>query len=161
MNSNGIYQKVTFNILHFKHFSDFEIAKNDEDDADVIPHHKNVVDHFANCEIKKEGEVVGWITVMEFCETDLRKLLKRQDGGPTFQERKKIAIGLINGFDYLKKIGIEHFDKKPENVLIKDGIPKWTDFGLIRETCGRESYRQMGYARRGSKFRFSRNLSKF
>ena len=105
MNSNGIYQKVTFNILHFKHFSDFEIAKNDEDDADVIPHHKNVVDHFANCEIKKEGEVVGWITVMEFCETDLRKLLKRQDGGPTFLLKtiedwtyfnKKIEIGFSN-----------------------------------------------------------------
>ena len=89
---------------------------------------------------------------MELCETDLRKFLKREKGSPTFDERKNIAIGVKEGEDYLEKVGIAHFDMKPENVLIKDGTPKWTDFGLISEATGRESYRQMGYARRGSKF---------
>ena len=98
---------------------------------------------------------------MELCETDLRKLLKRQDGGPTFEERKKIAIGVKNGHDYLYEIGIRHADMKPENVLMKDGISKLTDFGLISETSGRKSYRKMGFARRGSKFRNVDNLRKF
>ena len=103
---------------------------------------------------------MGWITVMERCETDLRKVLKEQNENLAFEWRKKIAIGVKKGYDYLEKVGFEHMDKKPENVLIKNGTPKWTDFGLIEESSGRESYRKMGYSRRGSKFRNYKYLSK-
>jgi serine/threonine protein kinase len=105
---------------------------------------------------------VGWITVMELCDTDLRKMLKEQNGIKlSFKERKKIAMKLRKGYDYLDEVGIMHCDMKPENVLMKNGVPKWTDFGLIMERSGRESYRQMGYARRGSKFRDYQHLRKF
>ena len=133
----------------------------EDNNANVIPHHQNVIAHYANCEIKSEGEVVGWITLMEFCETDLRKLLKERNDHLAFEKRKNIAIGVKRGYDFMYKIGIQHFDMKPENVLIKNGTPKWTDFGLISEYSGRESYRKMGYARRGSKFRNSDYLCKF
>ena len=132
----------------------------EQNDA-VIPYHENVVAHYANCEIKSGGEVVGWITVMERCETDLRKLLKEQNEILAFEWRKKIAIGVREGEKYLEAVGIEHFDKKPENMLIKNGTPKWTDFGLIWERSGIESFRKMGYSRRGSKFRNYSYLSKF
>ena len=98
---------------------------------------------------------------MDFCKTDLRKLLKEQNGGPTFEERKQIALGVKNGYDFLVNIGIIHSDMKPDNVLMNDGIPKLTDFGLIMEISGRESYRKMGFARRGSKFRNWYHLCKF
>ncbi|CBY42953.1 unnamed protein product, partial [Oikopleura dioica] len=62
-------------------------------------------------------------------------------------------IGLENGFDYLRKVGIFHYDKKLENFLLLGGVAKICDFGLVWELCGRRSYRQMGYCRRGSKFR--------
>jgi serine/threonine protein kinase len=153
-----IFHKLLFLIF----FKDFTIAENKKrDDTAVIPRHENVIAHFANCEIAQEGDVVGWITVMELCDTDLRKLLKKENGSPTFESRKKIAIGAKKGDDYLKKVGIRHKDKKPENVLMKNGISKLTDFGLIEEESGRESYRKMGYARRGIKFRYQRNLCKF
>jgi serine/threonine protein kinase len=143
-------------------FLDFEISGNDKNDnACVIPHHENVIAHFANCEIIQDGEVVGWITIMEFCDTDLRNILKNENGRPGFEDRKKIAIGVKKGNDYLIDIGIVHFDMKPENVLIKNGIPKLTDFGLISEKSERESYRLMGYARRGGKFMNWNNLCKF
>ena len=77
------------------------------------------------------------------------------------EERKKIAIGVRRGFDYLEKIGIEHHDLKPENVLIKDGEAKIIDFGIIREYTRRKSYRKMGYCRTGSKYENSSYLSKF
>ena len=64
---------------------------------------------------------------MELCETDLRKLLKNGNRSPTFDERKKIAIGVRKGEDYLESVGISHRDMKPENVLIKNGTPKLTD----------------------------------
>jgi serine/threonine protein kinase len=136
-------------------------VNNKRDDASVIPQHGNVIAHFANCEIKIDGEVVGWMTAMELCETDLRKLLKNENESPAFDERKKIAIGVRNGEEYLINVGIEHFDMKPENVLMKNGIPKITDFGVIEEQSGRESYRQMGYARRGTKNRKPGFLCKF
>ena len=98
---------------------------------------------------------------MELCETDLRKLLKEQNEILAFEWRQKIAIGVIRGQEYLEEVGIEHMDMKPENVLIKNGTPKFTDFGLIEELSGRESYRKMGYSRRGSKFRKKYYLSKF
>ena len=98
---------------------------------------------------------------MELCKTDLRKILKNDNGSLSFDERKNIAIGVKKGIDYLRKVGILHCDMKPENVLMKNGIPKLTDFGLIKEKSWRESYRKMGYARRGSKFRNDYYLRKF
>ena len=98
---------------------------------------------------------------MELCETNLRKILKSKNGSPTFNARKKIANELALGEAYLSIVGIKHCDMKPENVLIKNGIPKLADFGLISEQSGRSSYRQMGYTRRGSKYEDFCNLCKF
>ncbi|CBY34845.1 unnamed protein product, partial [Oikopleura dioica] len=75
------------------------------------------------------------------------------------EKRKKIAEGILDGFVYLEKIGICHYDRKLENILLIDGIPKIIDFGLIDEETGRSGYREMGYARKGSKFRNNVALS--
>jgi len=84
-----------------------------------------------------------------------------KNGNLDLEERKKIAIGLENGFDYLEKVGIWHFDKKLENFLLLGGVAKICDFGLVREVTGRRSYRQMGYCRRGRKYRIGWALCKF
>ena len=127
----------------------------------MIPYHPNVIKNYANCEIFQEEEVVGWITIMEKCDFDLRKVLKETNKEFTLNERKKAAIEVKRGWQYLEAIGIRHCDMKPENVLMKDGVAKWSDFGLIGEYSGRESYRQMGYSRRGSKYRNYDLLRKF
>ena len=106
----------------------------------------------------EDGNCVGWITVMEKAETDLREKLK--DGKMNLAERQKAAIEVKEGYEYLKKVGIYHHDLKPENVLMKNGEAKWTDFGMIREQSGRKSYRKMGYAREGSKYKDVDNLCK-
>ena len=98
---------------------------------------------------------------MELCETDMRKLLKQQNEKLAFERRQKIAIDVKKGHDYLRRVGIWHRGMKPANVLIKNGTPKWTDFGLIEKSSGRESYHKMGYSRRGSKFKSSHYLCKF
>ena len=96
---------------------------------------------------------------MEKCDSDLRSRLKEDD--LSLEARKKIAMGVQEGGSYLWRIGIEHCDKKPENILLKNEDCKWIDFGLIYEETGRESYRMMGYARKGSKYRNSGFLCKF
>ena len=88
---------------------------------------------------------------MEKADEDLRTVLKKEKIG--IEKRKKIAEGILDGFIYLNNIGINHFDLNLENILLVDGIPKIIDFGLIYERTGRSGYREMGYARKGSKFR--------
>ena len=129
-----------------------------------MPIHKNVIRNYVNVEIfynedSEKEDCVGWITIMEKADEDLRTVLKEEriDIG----ERKNIATGILDGLVYLVKVGIVHLDRKLENVLLKNGVPKIIDFGLVREETGRSGYRQMGYARTGSKFRVNTALCKF
>ena len=113
-------------------------------------------------EDEEKEDVLGWITVMEKCESDLRTRLKNEN--LDLEERKKVALGIMGGLDYLRvKAGIRHLDAMPENVLLKDGVPKWTDFGIIQveRAKGEKSYREMAYLRRVSKYRRGEFLRKF
>jgi len=129
-----------------------------------MPMHENVIKNFVNVELfhkedKNKEDCVGWITIMEKAEReDLRTILKAEK--IDIDERKKIAKGFLDGINYLAKIGIVHFDRKLENILLLNGIPKIIDFGLVREDTGRIGYCEMGYTRRGSKFRHQTALCK-
>ena len=96
---------------------------------------------------------------MEKCDGDLQTALKNDN--LNLDERKKIATGIRAGFKYLEKIGIEHHDRKLSNFLLIGGEVKICDFGLVAENSKRRSYRQLGYARRGSKYRDIYALRKF
>jgi serine/threonine protein kinase len=107
---------------------------------------------------KKEEDCLGWITVMEKCESDLQTALKNEN--LNIDERKKIA----SGFQYLGKIGIEHnviYGRKLSNFLLNGYEVKICDFGFVEVHSLRRSYRQLGYARRGSKYTNGFNLCKF
>jgi serine/threonine protein kinase len=108
---------------------------------------------------KYEKDCLGWITIMEKCETNLRKALR--NSSPTLEERKKIAKGIRAGLEYLKEVGIEHYDKKLANFLLVGDVAKICDFGIIQENSGRKSYRKLGYARRGTKYEDSQALCMF
>jgi predicted ATPase len=49
---------------------------------------------------------------------------------PSVEEAVGMANGILAGLDYLHRAGLTHRDLKPENVLLQDGIPRLTDFGL-------------------------------
>ena len=128
-----------------------------------MPIHKNVIRNYVNVEIfyeedSEKEDCVGWITIMEKAGEDLRTVLKEER--IDIRERKNIAEGIWDGFVYLMKVGIAHLDRKLENHLLLNGVPKIIDFGIIREDTGRSGYRQMGYARTGSKFRWNNALCK-
>ena len=89
---------------------------------------------------------------MEKAEKEhLRTVLKGEN--ISIDDRKDIATKVLDGFKYLTSIGINHYDFKMENILLMNGIPKVIDYGLIYDITGRESYREMAYVRRGSKFK--------
>ena len=130
----------------------------------VVPVHENIIRNFANIEIfdsgdKEEEDCLGWISIMEKCDGNLREKLK--NGNPTLDERKKIATGIKSGLNYLDEVGIDHFDKKLANFLLIKDVAKVCDFGLVVEESERKSYRQLGYTRRGSKYRREDSLCKF
>jgi len=97
-----------------------------------MPKHENIIKNFVNIELfhkkdfKKE-DCIGWITIMEKADEDLRTILKEEKIG--IEKRKKIAEGIVDGVVYLDKIGISHFDQKLENILLGDGIPKSSILG--------------------------------
>ena len=73
---------------------------------------------------------------MELCSESLRELDK-----PVVVERAAyIMLEVARGLQYAHSKGIIHRDLKPSNILIKDGIPKISDWGLSKIKSGsRES----------------------
>ena len=146
-------------------FTDFVSAhlfKNGEEN--VIPIHENIIKNLVNVELFheadfKQEDCVGWITIMEKADDDLRTILEGEK--IDIEERKEIATGIMNGFTYLAGIGLGHYDFKMENILLVDGIPKITDFGLVYNQHGGRGFREFGYTRKGSKFRNQMALCKF
>ena len=80
-----------------------------------------------------------YILVLEFCDTDLQKLLKAK-GKFSSSEIQAIMGGLNKPFKYMHNNGILHRDIKPENIMIKftdssktKYIAKIADYGISRE----------------------------
>ena len=129
-----------------------------------IPIHDNVIKNLLNVELflendENQEDCVGWITIMEKADDkNLRSLLK--DETIDTEQRETIATGILNGYEYLKTVGISHVDLEMENILFLDGTPKIIDFGVVEDRSRRESYREMGFTRRGSKYRSASALCK-
>merc|ERR1712176_86212 len=102
-----------------------------------IPIHDNVIKNLINLQLfhKEDGkqeDCVGWITIMEKADDkDLRVVLR--EGTIDAKQRQKIAMGILNGYEYLKTVGISHMDLKMENILLLDDTPKIIDFGVLED----------------------------
>lgn len=60
--------------------------------------------------------------VLEYCECGT--LFQYRDFNRNFLDQ------IIDGLNYIHSLGIIHRDIKPENILVKNGIPKISDFGF-------------------------------
>ena len=65
--------------------------------------------------------------ILEIADTSLANKIYRKRLPE--DEIKKMTKELLNGIDFLHQHNIIHHDIKPNNVLIKDNIPKLCDFG--------------------------------
>jgi serine/threonine protein kinase len=67
---------------------------------------------------------------MELCDTDLNEYLKNKKLSP--REASFLIFNTAEGLKYAHSKNLIHRDLKPHNILLKDGIPKISDWGLSR-----------------------------
>ena len=73
------------------------------------------------------------ILVFDYCESDLKYILKKSPKGLPIKQVKSYMYQLLKGIEYIHKMKILHRDIKSDNLLItKDGVLKIGDFGLAR-----------------------------
>ena len=59
-------------------------------------------------------------------------LEKHGGSAPSVEAAASKTAAILSGLDYLHRAGLIHRDLKPDNVLLQDGAPRLTDFGLAR-----------------------------
>jgi len=68
---------------------------------------------------------------MELCDSSLKDIEKPLD----VEKAAWILFNIAEGIKYAHDKGISHLDLKPHNILLKEGIPKISDWGLSRVTA--------------------------
>lgn len=91
--------------------------------------HEKVVKHYNTVEIDNDS----FATILELCSgPDLSQYLKL-NGHLSEREAKIIIKQIIIGLIELHKMGIIHYDLKPQNIIFHKGEIKISDFGLAKE----------------------------
>ncbi len=75
---------------------------------------------------------------MEFCDETLRDYIGKRNGTLSFSSRRRIALQLLYGINYIHGEGLLHRDISLQNVLVKvyaSGavLVKLSDFGLVKD----------------------------
>lgn len=66
---------------------------------------------------------------MELCDETLLEYAERH-GGLEEDDAKWIFRDVASGLLFLRKHGVHHLDVKPDNILMKNGVPKLADLGM-------------------------------
>ncbi|RLI44066.1 hypothetical protein DRO69_08210 [Candidatus Bathyarchaeota archaeon] len=69
--------------------------------------------------------------VMEYCETNLREIL-REKGNLSIEETKDIAVKILEALNIAHHHGVVYRDIKPENILFHEEKPKIGDWGIAK-----------------------------
>ena len=99
---------------------------------------ENVV-RVLNVQMSKENDVC--YIVMEKCDRDLlHALMDSADQRFTEQEAAWLFGQILNGLDHCHQKELFHGDIKPENLLLKGGVVKLTDFCSNSKSIGSSVY---------------------
>ncbi|CAJ1341835.1 unnamed protein product [Effrenium voratum] len=74
--------------------------------------------------------------VMELMDCNLHEYMTKTLGGAFSEDLKPAFREIVSGVAYCHRLGYIHRDLKPQNILVKHGHYKVTDFGLARKLKG-------------------------
>lgn len=84
-----------------------------------LPSHPNIVQMLSLLQTSNNVYIVT-----EYCDGALSKVPDT--------EQMSVALGIIEGLRHLYRNNVVHRDLKPDNILVKSGVPKIIDFGFAR-----------------------------
>ncbi|KRX03079.1 Protein kinase-like domain [Pseudocohnilembus persalinus] len=128
-----------FNIEMLKMQGLYEYAIKEVKNQSLL-NHKNIVKLI---ECMRDDQNI--YLIMEFCEQG--NLINYIDQfQPNYEQCIKIAVDILNGLIELHRNNILHRDLKPNNILVKNGVFKISDFGvstiskMAQTKCGTQKY---------------------
>lgn len=130
-----LHRKVAIKVSEVKIIGDKEFSLKSEFDAvGKLPPHQNIA-HYEELYSFESPQGVFDYAIMQFYEDgNLKNLIDK--GKLTYEQKEKIATGILDGIAFLHKNKVVHRDLKPANILIyregDDYIPLITDFGLSK-----------------------------
>ena len=89
--------------------------------------HPNII-HFYSAELLKDEDRI--VIIMELADNSLKNIISHLDEATALH----YFLNICKGMQYLHQHKLIHRDIKPDNILIKDGVAKLSDFGLIKRT---------------------------
>lgn len=76
-----------------------------------------------------DGQIV---IVSEYVPDGSLQTLLKNNGPLAIEDAISLAIGILNGLEFLHSKGIIHRDLKPANILLQGQTPRLADFGISR-----------------------------
>lgn len=122
---------VAIKLLNPENLEDDRAVRKFFHEAIILSHlnHQNIT-RFIDFFPKEKNYVI----VMDFVEgTDLKTLLKRQQGPLSFDLACRVASQVLEAFHFAHGKGIIHRDIKPENIILdQENNAKIMDFGIAK-----------------------------
>ncbi|HEY0429842.1 MAG TPA: protein kinase [Pyrinomonadaceae bacterium] len=121
-----VTKKVAIKLPHDEQV-DFETIKREAQLWEEASGHPNVLP-LIDADVY-EGQVV---IVSEYIEDGSLADKLKKEGSLPVRQAVEIAIGILNGLEYLHSKNIVHRDIKPANILLQGDTPRLADFGISR-----------------------------
>ena len=121
-----VTRKVAVKLPHDEQV-DFETIKREAQLWEEASGHPNVLP-LVDADVY-DGQVV---IVSEYVEEGSLADKLSSEGALPVRRAVEIAIGILNGLEYLHAKNIVHRDIKPANILMQNGVPRLADFGISR-----------------------------
>ncbi len=70
--------------------------------------------------------------ITELCEEGTLKQYLRENEDIILEDKLKLIMGIGKGIKYLHSMGVMHRDIKPQNIFLKEGLPKIGNLGISK-----------------------------
>lgn len=131
----SLHRKVAIKVSEVKIVGEKVFSLKAEFDAvGKLPPHQNIAHYEELYSFDEHNGVFDYAVMQYYEDGNLKQILESRK--LTFEQKEKIAVGILDGIAFLHGNKVVHRDLKPANILIcregDDYVPLITDFGLSK-----------------------------